>query len=264
MKVNLKLLFGTLVIFATLIAVPTVKANSTNYILENQGPPEVVAENERVKALVKAKLEQIKEQNVQTYQTDQISSLPSYKSQQILNYPNYQQEKNYYCGPAVVKQAVQFLKGSSLSQSTYASHMNTDLNGNTAVHEIVTELKSELGSTAAFYEYLGSNYDSAAESIVAAYVDLQFQLSNPLILHSLTKYLYMYNGRNTGHYLTTVGYGGWTDDGNLTESNMSDVIYVDSYSRDYGRGNVYGTHTDTLENITNSVRGRYLIVLAYY
>ena len=235
-----------------------VSASESEYILYNQGSPDDVLKNEIIKSSIYERLNNLK------LSSDDFSlnALPSYKSMSIFGYPNYQQEKNYYCGPAVVKQAVQYLKGSSLYQSTYASHMNTDIDGNTAVYRITNELNSQLGVNVVFHELVSNNLEDAMFTL-ASFADLTYVLNNPLILHSTTRSLYMYNGRVTNHYLTAIGYGGWSESNSLTTNEVTDIIYVDTFYNDYGRGSVFGMHTDSLENVANSVKGRYLIVSTY-
>lgn len=46
-----------------------------------------------------------------------------------ISVPSYQQETNYWCGPATVKQVLGFLKGSSSSQKTYAKELGTTRDG---------------------------------------------------------------------------------------------------------------------------------------
>lgn len=51
-----------------------------------------------------------------------------------LQVPVYEQEKNYYCGPATVKQVTQFVTGSSHSQDYIAKVMGTSSEGTTMAY----------------------------------------------------------------------------------------------------------------------------------
>ena len=255
-----KITITTLVIIASLIFIPSVKAEE-DYITLNQGPKDVVKENEKVKETFKEKYEKFQKELQVKYNSQKNPTTRSsvYESVQFMNYPNYAQEKNYYCGPATIKQALQFLTGSSLAQSTYASHMSTDSQGSTYVYQMTNELKRYLGSTAAFHEIAGTTTSEAIGNL-QGYGQMQYVEGKPMILHSLTNTLYMYNGRSTGHYLTAIGYGGWHE-GTFYMNNISEIVYVDTNTSNYGLGSVFGEFTDTVTNVANSVKNRYLILV---
>lgn len=79
-----------------------------------------------------------------------------------LSVTNYRQDNDYYCGPANVKQVVQYLNGSSASQSTYASYMGTNSTDGTYVYAIRNALNNY---TSQSYSYvLGSNYNASSFS----------------------------------------------------------------------------------------------------
>lgn len=58
--------------------------------------------------------------------------------------PLYTQSNGYYCGPATVKEVVQFHKGSSSSQATYAKKLGTTSDG-TDMTKIPSVLSAESG-----------------------------------------------------------------------------------------------------------------------
>ena len=84
-------------------------------------------------------------------------------------------------------------------------------------------------------------------------------------------YVIEYNGAAYNHYLTCSGYNfsgleiarNGDSTNSIASSNSLDgtVFYVDTFSKDCGRGNVLGNHSDSLTNIFNSmaVNNRYLI-----
>lgn len=133
-----------------------------------------------------------------------------------LNVPTYQQETNYWCGPASIKETLQFLNGSSLSQSQYASNMQTNSSDGTIVWKLTNELNNNQSKHTYIYEDVSSV--SRFNAILIADI-LDSDVGVPFILHALTGSLYMYNGNVLHHYLVVNG-------GNQSTQK---VTYVDSW-----------------------------------
>lgn len=206
------------------------------YTVLNQGTEEDVKRNEE-------NLKKKKEQLLEISNSAMQRALPSYK---MLNVPCYQQEKSYWCGPANIKQVLQFLNGSSLSQSTYASDMGTASGVGTYVYKMVNELNAKQSKSTYCYDKIeGSEW--SVDVLKSDIMNLT-NVNLPSILHANTKYLAMYNGKSLGHYVTVSGY-----------SLPNTIFYVDTYYNDYGNGSVLGTHQDTFQNAYNSISGRYII-----
>ncbi len=165
-----------------------------------------------------------------------------------LNVPTYQQERNHWCGPAAVKETLQFLNGSSLTQAQYASNMQTDADGSTFVYKLTNELNARQSKHT--YQYEDVTNESRFTQILIADV-MDSDVGVPFILHALTGSLYRYNGNTLHHYLVVNG-------GNMPQQK---VTYVDSWNYDYGRGTTLGRYTDTRSNVANTVTssGRYVI-----
>lgn len=171
-----------------------------------------------------------------------------------LSVTNYRQDNGYYCGPANVKQVVQYLNGSSASQSTYASYMETNSIDGTYVYAIRNALNNY---TSQSYSYvLGSNYNASSFSTL---VKNKITANKPIILHSNTGSLSMYNGTSLGHYLTVNGYTYTASFGGST--GIDNIYYVDTWYGSYGNGSVLGEHMDTATNVFNTVNSssRYII-----
>lgn len=171
-----------------------------------------------------------------------------------LSITNYQQENGYYCGPANVKQVVQYLNGSSASQTTYATYMGTNSTDGTYVYAIKNALNNY---TSQSYSYvLGSNYTSSTFSTL---VKNKISSNKPIILHANTSSLAMYNGTSLGHYLTVNGYTYTASFGDST--GIDNIYYVDTWYGSYGNGSVLGEHLDTTTNVFNTVNSssRYII-----
>lgn len=167
----------------------------------------------------------------------------------LFDYPLYPQEVYYWCGPASIKQAIQYITGASASQSVYAANMGTNGDVGTYVYLMTNELNRNQSVHSYAHEYM-YNWDTVGiwNRIVA-----NAEANLPSIMHTLTKYLYLYNGANFGHYITALGYMR-NEDG-----TKKSIVYMDTYSYDGGRGTTLGEHTDSIENIANSLGGRYLI-----
>ncbi len=169
-----------------------------------------------------------------------------------LSITNYTQSNSYYCGPANVKQVLQYINGSSLSQSTYASNMGTNSSG-TYVYRIRNELNNKQSYHTYAYTQMGSGDLEKFKNIISSDIfygnDTEVK-GIPVILHALTKALPIYNSHNTGHYLTVSGYS----------AIARTVTYVDTNSSNYGNGNVLGSHTVSAEIMFQTVSGsRYVI-----
>ena len=166
----------------------------------------------------------------------------------------YQQSNYYYCGPANVKMIVQYLNGTSAPQSTYASYMNTDSQGQSYVYQVTNALNYYTSKT---YNYVqGQTYNS---NTFATQVQSNIQANKPIVLHAWTQSLYMYNGVGIGHYLTVNGYTYSASFG--SNPGIANIYYVDPYYVDYGNGSVYGEHMDTTSNVFNTVSGTRYIIL---
>ena len=163
----------------------------------------------------------------------------------------YEQENEYYCGPANVKIVLQSINGSSYSQGTYAYNMGTSRNYGTYVYRLVNELNAQLSVTSYAYAYIGS---SSRQYLMDRLVS-DIKKNYPVILHADTRPLYMYYGNSLGHYLTVDSV--IADGSDLNK--ITRVGYLDPFYEDYGRGKVFGSWTESFENIFQSVLDRYLI-----
>lgn len=243
-----KCLFMLLVLVIGLFNSLEIKGESDNdYIIRNQGNYLEIKQNRHDKL-------------VRDYETmrllgdlpiSEIESLVSDGRRGYLSgYPNYQQSYGYYCGPANIKQAIQYINGSSLSQDAYANHMGTSSSSGTYVYK----MKNEMNYRQSTFTYTYQLIDTSNTNLVWTAI-LQNTLNNkPTILHANTGSLYLYNGTSLGHYITAIGFFGMND-----TSVEKEIDYIDTYSNNYGRGTTLGMHTDTLSNIEASLMNRYII-----
>jgi len=241
-------IFGLFIINASNIKALESNPIDSNYVKLNQGTNQDVANNDEI-------LEQ-KQNELQEFERKLRSILSSRglitdtRSGWLDGYPNYQQEASYYCGPATIKQAVQYINGSSASQGTYASSMGTNGYDGTYVYKMASQMNYRQSAHTYAYQYIGNG---ASSSVWSAIVNNIWN-NKPTILHASTSSLYMYNGVSLGHYITAIGYMGL----DFADSNKQ-ILYIDTWSANYGRGTTLGQHYDSMYNVASTVYNRYLI-----
>lgn len=276
MKFKRKLLLATVI--ASIIAIAPFSAfalgkepqsENIDYILENANPDDIyLNENGKIQYsknymnLMEEKNKQLNDSYQKYLQTKDLMISDSAiqpmsnaivrrsfcYNDRTLNVLTYQQEKNNWCGPAAVKETLQFLNGSSLTQAQYASNMQTDADGSTIVYKLTNELNRRQSRHT--YQYEDITSESRFTQILIADV-MDSDVGVPFILHALAGSLYRYNGNTLRHYLVVNG-------GNMPQQK---VTYVDSWKADYGRGTTLGRYTDTRSNVANTVisSGRFVI-----
>ena len=189
--------------------------------------------------------------NMQEY----ISSIGEYfedrvtpYSTQVLQVPEYIQEKNNWC--ANIKQVLQYYNGNSRTQAEYADETETDKYGSAYVFRVTNTLNKYAPSGVQYVHTIGSTW---GENNFFYLMSASVMNRKPAILHALTKSLTIYNGKNLGHYLTVSGY--------IDEWQSQSIAYVDTFSYDYGKGNVAGFHIDSKANVYKTVSNgsRYII-----
>lgn len=242
-------------ILAVFIA-PNVNAMENNdYIRVNQGDIQTQIEND--KNLVQGKIELEKTIKELENQFQKLNSgitpldlITDVRVGWLDEYPIYSQERSYWCGPATIKQAIQYMTGSSAPQSTYANNMGTNSQDGSIVWTMTRELNRN--QTVHTYKHeMMYNWDLTGiwNRIVA-----NTHSNIPSVLHTRTQYLYLYNGAQFGHYITAIGYHGI----DYPDENKK-INYIDTFAYNGGRGTTLGYHFDSLTNIANSVGGRYMI-----
>ncbi len=150
------------------------------------------------------------------------------------------QDRNYFCGYAAVKEVIHYINGSSKSQLEYANEM-----GNPESSAIVYKVRNILNRyTNKGYEYILGT--SISQDQFKTMIENNVANNKPTVLHALTNTLAMYNGYTARHYIVATG-------NTISGSYPYSVFYVDSFSKDYGAGNTFGEHLDTIENVFGSV-----------
>ena len=169
----------------------------------------------------------------------------------IGDFPIYQQETSYYCGPACLQMVIEYLTGTKYSQSTLATKAGTASSGGTYVYRMANTLNDLQSENE--YGYKQFTRSTTTASTLEGCLTGAHSSSYPVIYHAMTGSLELYNGTNLGHYVVGVA---------ISCNGGMHVAYVDPYYRDYGRGSVFGLHTDTLSAFYDSLTkyaSRYLI-----
>lgn len=145
-----------------------------------------------------------------------------------------QQENSYYCGPASVKQALNLILGSSVTQgqSYYANNMGTNPSNGTYVYKIKEELNNNQSVNDYGWREIVNGVDTFWDPV---YYDSK-TVNVPLIARLDTSYLEAYNDVSYLHYVTIIGYH---------KVNDKKIIYTDSYN---GMAGVFGRKYDTIDN----------------
>lgn len=191
----------------------------------------------------------MKEKYIESLSIDELlnnsTNLRSYTTDNKICYENVcyfliddsdvvQQANNYYCGPASVKQTLNFILGpsSTYSQSYYANNMGTNSSSGTYVYKIKEELNNNQSSNDYGWREILNGENTFWEPV---YYD-SMTANVPLIARVDTSDLAAYNGTSLTHYVTIIGYH---------KVNGKKIIYTDSYN---GLTGVFGRKYDTIGN----------------
>ena len=151
-----------------------------NYIITNSDPADLDLSCSKGNIFAQEYLDKI-EKSLNDIKEKDNGIVLYYFTDPVLDITPIQQETSYYCGPANVKMVLQYLNGSSLSQSTYASSMGTNTSG-TYVYKITNELNKYSSKK---YQYASNLSQDTFKSII----DSDIANNKPLILHAKTRSL---------------------------------------------------------------------------
>lgn len=162
------------------------------------------------------------------------------------------QDRNYYCGYAAVKAIIHYLNGSSKTQYEYASELGHP-NSAVSLSEMVTLLNrytSKNYTTKIGNQFTLSSFVSTIENSVTK--------NMPVVVFATTDTLAMYNGKKLYHYIVATGYTM-----SMVDEYNRRIIYIDSWSADYGSGDTFGKHVDTKENVFGTFKTDTVASLAF-
>ncbi len=123
----------------------------------------------------------------------------TYPSYCLLSVKRFQQETNYYCGPATVKQVIHYINGSSLTQSKYASILGTTTDGTT-----MTDIDDVLNDYISEEHYVYSSIGTQSEWLNKVRYSLYYQ--RPAVLDINTNGISSFSYSSSGHFVNVCGY----------------------------------------------------------
>lgn len=150
----------------------------------------------------------------------------------ILSVPVYEQINSWYCGPATVKQVVQYLKGSSKTQAQYAQALGTTTSG-TDLNNIPEVLNSEIGSRWPYATFSIGSYGNWTDKIVYC-----ASRGIPVVLNINTTSVPAIPYNSSGHFVNTSG----VDFRIISSGTRSKVRITDPWGP--GLGNIWYNASD--------------------
>lgn len=126
--------------------------------------------------------------------------------------PWFKQQNGHYCGPATVKQVLQYLNGVSLSQDDYAKELGTTTAGTD-----MTRIPGVLNAHLDGIEYEYADIGTAATWLTMVRTGLYN--NKPAILDINTDDNYDFPYRSSGHFVNISGYDGVKAKVRITDPN---------------------------------------------
>ncbi|WP_169088569.1 C39 family peptidase [Paenibacillus sp. PL91] len=196
-KKALKVLSTTALMFA-LVAPTAIFASGTGDLQKSTAD----VKSAKQKTALTQKMAAVAEYQKQKQQSGGIGTMALGESKTIA-VPSYKQEKNYWCGPATVKQVLHFFNGSSSSQTTYATKLGTTLDGTdfSLVDNVLNDNQTD--NTYVYSSYTSSDYTTWKTAMI-----LSIDWGNPaaLDLKITSAAMPLYTSTVEGHILNSSGY----------------------------------------------------------
>lgn len=155
-----------------------------------------------------------------------------------LNVPWYSQSNGYYCGPATIKQTIQFINGYSATQDQLATALGTSSSYGTDTNNMCVYLNN---NTDCYYEVLWWWANAAAFSTMV--------ISNtddnvPIVGHVIISYKGDWPYTTGGHYINYNGYSEYGEMFDVTDP------FVDRFGDTDGK---YKISNDEAERVTDRI-----------
>lgn len=226
---------------ATLLLSSSIFFSGLNVHAAGTGDNPSFTEDVATEAQVKAFKE--KESLVKEYMKEQrkhgkedgvvTNALPDGKYK-VISVPSFKQETSYWCGPATVKQVLDFLNGSSNSQSYYASKLGTTTDGTdfSKVDDVLNahqSVNTYVYASISDYSTWSSRIEYNTDKNIPTVLDLKID----------PKYMPKYTAVVEGHILNVSGY-------DTKYSSTAQIRLTDPYdqgNRGVTLGNVWHPHS---------------------
>lgn len=150
--------------------------------------------------------------------------------------PVFEQINSYYCGPATVKQVLDYINGYSSSQSSYAGRLGTTTSG-TDMTAIPPIINSDIGRN--WYIYTTFRSFSQWFNCVQSSINSDY----PAILDIDTRYVRAFPYNSSGHFVNVSGYDIY-DDLNIHDVRITDPWGPGLGNRWYESYDVYNANSD--------------------
>lgn len=158
-----------------------------------------------------------------------------------LSVTNFEQETNYWCGPATVKQILHYLNGTSKTQTFYANELGTTRDGTdfSLIDDVLNDFQSDV-------LYVYRDFKSDEFSLWKSIIMLSTDWDNPVVLDLKITPANMpnYKSNVAGHILNTSGY-------DLRSASNERVRVTDPFDQG-GRGETIGNKWYSAEGVWNA------------
>ena len=151
-----------------------------------------------------------------------------------MDVPVYTQINGYYCGPATVKEVLQYYNGTSSSQKTYAKELGTTKDGTD-----MTKIPDVLNNHENKNNYLYNQFDSWSDW--DRYVKFDMENNYPTVIDINSSKCKFWRYKTTGHYMCISGYD---DSGSTTYAYVADPHNRYSGTYEYNADYVYEVNND--------------------
>ncbi len=202
----------------------------------------------RTKAVEKAAVASTMEANIQPFGFSDFS--PSSITQKTIAVPYYKQENGHYCGPATLKQTLQYINGSSLSQSKYASkdYLDADTPKSDGTYFTTdTKMLSNVNRLQSRLTYYQNTIDSKNKLLYYVWEDLTtYNAPTILIIKTIDAdgtRTDEWSYRTSGHFLSGVG----------VKAKGTDIRVTDPYIQYVVPAETDGTYWMLSQNVYQAV-----------
>jgi hypothetical protein len=145
----------------------------------------------------------LKIQHAKNKQSGDVSTQGIGDTYNTISVDYFEQETNYYCGPATVKQVLEFINGDSESQDEYADMLGTNEEGTdfSKIDDVLNDEQDE--NTYVYRDFDSDEKDSWLDKIIWG-IDNEYP--TVLDLEIDPDYMPKYKTHIEGHILNTSGY----------------------------------------------------------
>jgi len=221
-KVSLKNKGFVITMIALLLVVNSANAEDFNGDLSYEEGAEVYVES-----VEEAELKERKEAELR-----QRPSVYTQSENAVINVQAFLQQRNYYCGPATVKQVVHYVNGSSETQAYYANQLGTT-NAGTDMTRIAGVINAAIGENYYVYDQIDSEDEWIRE------LELSIYYERPAILDINTTGISAFPYTTEGHFVNLSGFDYSPLDGVPDQFRITDCAAAGYGNHWYDKADLY-------------------------